>query len=73
MDTHVVRLVIGSVLALAGAATLVSSLGKPPTWDPTFFGLRPRGLGGRDRVRMYALLALVLGAAIAIFLGVMAN
>ena len=64
-----VRFAIGAVLALVAAALLVSSVGKPPDWNPTFFGLRPQGLGGRDRIRLYAMVALVAGTVVAILLG----
>jgi hypothetical protein len=52
------------------AALLISSIGKPPEWNPTFFGLRPQGLGGRDRIRIYAVAALVAGILLAFFFGV---
>jgi hypothetical protein len=46
---------------------LIASVGKPQEWNPTFFGLRPRGLGGRDRIRIYAVVALVAGILLAVF------
>jgi hypothetical protein len=67
-----VRFVVGTLLALVGATVLVWTIGKPPEWDPKFFGLRPRGLGGRDRVRIYALVTLVLGVVVAIYFGILA-
>jgi hypothetical protein len=73
MDLHPVRIAVGALVALVAAATLVWSIGKPPEWDPRFFGLRPRGLGGRDRVRIYALLTLALGAGVAIYFGILAR
>jgi hypothetical protein len=73
IDLHPVRIVVGALPALVAATTLAWSIGKPPEWDPRFFGLRPRGLGGRDRVRTYALVALVLGAAVALYFGVFAR
>src|SRR4051794_25766631 len=66
---HPIRFAVGALLALAAAAVLVWSIGKPPEWDPRFFGLRPGGLGGRDRVRIYALVALVAGVVVAIYFG----
>jgi hypothetical protein len=73
MDLHPIRIVVGALLALVAASTLVWSIGKPPEWDPKFYGLRPRGLGGRDRVRIYALEALVLGGVVAVYFGVFAR
>lgn len=72
MDSHTIRIVIGALLVAVSAATLASSVGKPLEWDPTFYGLRPNGLGGRDRVRIYATVGLVLGALIAIYFGAIA-
>ena len=66
---HPIRFAVGALLALAAASVLVWTIGKPPEWDPNFFGLRPRGLGGRDRVRIYALVALVAAAVVAIYFG----
>jgi hypothetical protein len=66
-----VRFVIGALLALLAAAVLVWSVGKQPDWNPNLFGLRPRPLGGRDRVRIYALAALVAGAIVAIVFGIL--
>jgi hypothetical protein len=68
---HPIRFVVGTLLALVAASALVWTIGKPPEWDPRFFGLRPRGLGGRDRVRIYALAALVAGAVVAIVFGIL--
>jgi hypothetical protein len=68
---HPIRFVVGALLALVAASVLVWTIGKPPEWDPRFFGLRPRGLGGRDRVRIYALAALVAGAVVAIYFGIL--
>jgi hypothetical protein len=68
---HPIRFAVGALLALVAAAVLVWSNGKPPEWSPTFFGLRPRGLGGRDRIRIYALTALVAGAVVAIVFGIL--
>jgi hypothetical protein len=65
-----VRFAIGALLAVVAAALLISSVGKPPEWNPTFFGLRPQGLGGRDRIRIYAVVALVAGILLAVFFGV---
>jgi hypothetical protein len=70
---HPIRFVVGALLALVAASLLVWSIGKPPEWNPTFFGLRPRGLGGRDRVRMYAFGALVAGAVVAIVFGILVS
>jgi hypothetical protein len=69
---HPIRFVVGALLALVAASVLVWTIGKPPEWDPRFFGLRPRGLGRRDRVRIYALAALVAGAVVAIYFGILA-
>jgi hypothetical protein len=69
---HPIRFVVGALLALVAASVLVWTIGKPPEWDPRFCGLRPRGLGGRDRVRIYALAALVAGAVVAIYFGILA-
>jgi hypothetical protein len=68
---HPIRFVVGALLVLMAAATLAWTIGKPPEWDPTFLGLRPRGLGGRDRVRIYALVALLAGAVVAIYFGIL--
>ena len=68
---HPIRFVVGALLALVAASLLVWSIGKPPEWNPTFFGLRPRGLGGRDRVRIYALVALVAGVMVATIFGIL--
>ena len=68
---HPIRFAVGALLALAAAALLAWSNGKPPEWNPTFFGLRPRGLGGRDRIRIYAVAALVAGAVVAIVFGIL--
>ncbi len=68
---HPIRFVIGTFLALVAASVLIWTLGKPPEWDPQFFGSRPRGLGGRDRIRMYALVALIAGAVVAIYFGIL--
>ena len=68
---HPIRFVVGTLLALVAASLLVWTIGKPPAWDSKFFGLRPRGLGGRDRVRIYALVALVAGAVVAIYFGML--
>jgi len=68
---HPIRFVVGALVALAAAALLAWSNGKPPEWNPTFFGLRPRGLGGRDRIRIYAIAALVAGAVVAIVFGIL--
>jgi hypothetical protein len=68
--THPIRFVVGTLLALVAASVLVWAIGKPPEWDPKFFGLRPRGLGGRDRVRMYALAVVVAGAIVAVYFGI---
>lgn len=68
---HPIRFVVGTLLALVAASVLVWTIGKPPEWDPKFFGLRPRGLGGRDRVRIYAFVALVAGAVVAIYFGIL--
>ncbi|MEA2675219.1 MAG: hypothetical protein QOI92_2411 [Chloroflexota bacterium] len=65
-----VRFAIGGLLAIVAAALLTSSVGKTPEWNPTFFGLRPQGLGGRDRIRIYAVVALVAGVVLAVFFGV---
>jgi hypothetical protein len=73
MDLHPVRVVVGGLLALVAASLLAWSIGKAPSWNPTFYGLRPRGLGGRDRVRIYAFVALVLGAGVAIYFGILAR
>jgi hypothetical protein len=70
---HPIRFVVGTLLALAAVSVFVWTIGKPPEWDPKFFGLRPRGLGGRDRVRIYALVALVAGAVVAIYFGILAR
>jgi hypothetical protein len=70
---HPVRFVAGSLLVLLAAVTLAWTIGKPPEWNPTFLGLTPRGLGGRDRVRIYALVALVAGAVVAIYFGMLAR
>ena len=70
---HPIRFVIGALLALAAAPVLIWTLGKPPEWDPMFFGSRPRGLGGRDRIRMYALVALVAGVVVAVYFGILAR
>jgi len=67
---HPIRFAIGIVLALVAAASLVWSNGKPPEWNPTFFGLR-RDLGGRDRVRTYAVATLVAGIVLAIVFGLL--
>jgi hypothetical protein len=64
-----VRFAIGAVMALVAAALLISSVGKPPEWNPTFFGMRPQGLGSRDRIRIYAVVALVAGILLVIFFG----
>ena len=69
---HPIRFAVGALLALVAASLLAWSIGKPPDWNPTFSGLRPRGLGGRDRVRIYALVALIAGAVVAIFFGILA-
>jgi hypothetical protein len=68
---HPIRFVAGTLLAFAAASVLVWTISKPPEWDPKFFGLRPRGLGGRDRVRLYALVALAAGAVVAIYFGLL--
>jgi len=68
---HTIRFAVGAILALVAAAVLVWSAGKPPEWDPNFFGLRPRGLGGRDRIRMYALVTLVAGVVVAVVFGML--
>jgi hypothetical protein len=68
---HPIRFVAGTLLDLVAASVLVWTIGKPPEWDPKFLGLRPRGLGGRDRVRIYALAALVAGAVVAIYFGIL--
>ena len=68
---HPIRFVVGALLALVAASLLAWSIGKPLEWNPTFSGLRPRGLGGRDRVRIYAIVALVLGAVVAIYFGML--
>jgi hypothetical protein len=68
---HPIRFVVGTLLALVAASVLVWSIGKPPQWNPRFFGLRPRGLGGRDRVRIYAVAALLAGAVVAIYFGIL--
>jgi hypothetical protein len=68
---HPLRFVVGTLLALVAVSVLVWTIGKPQEWDPKFFGLRPRGLGGRDRVRIYALVALVAGAVVAIYFGML--
>jgi hypothetical protein len=68
---HPIRFVVGALLVLMAAATLAWTINKPPEWDPTFLGLRPHGLGGRDRVRIYALAALVAGAVVAIYFGIL--
>jgi hypothetical protein len=68
---HPIRFAVGTLLAVAAAAVLAWSAGKPPTWEPNFFGLTPRGLGGRDRVRVYALVALIAGAVVAIVFGIL--
>jgi hypothetical protein len=68
---HPIRFAIGTLLALLAAAVLVWTIGKPLEWDPEFFGLRPRGLGGRDRVRIYALVTLVAGVVLAIYFGIL--
>jgi len=65
-----VRFAIGVLLAIVAAALLISSIGKPSEWNSTFFGLRPQGLGGRDRIRIYAVAALVAGILLAVFFGV---
>ena len=70
---HPIRFVVGTLLALVAVSVLVWTIGKPHEWDPKFFGLRPRGLGGRDRVRIYALVALVAGAVVAIYFGILAR
>jgi hypothetical protein len=67
---HPIRFAIGIVLALVAAALLVWSSGKPPEWNPTF-GSRPRDLGGRDRVRIYALVTLVAAVILAIYFGML--
>jgi len=67
---HPIRFVVGTLLVLMAAATLVWTIGKPSEWDPKFYGLRPRGIGGRDRLRIYRLLALVAGAVVAIYFGI---
>jgi hypothetical protein len=66
---HPIRFVVGALLALLAASVLIWTIGKPPEWDPNFFWLRPRGFGGRDRVRIYALATLVAGAAVAVVFG----
>jgi uncharacterized membrane protein YccC len=68
---HPIRFVVGTLLALIAASVLVWTIGKPPEWDPKFYGLRPRGLGGRDRVRTYAIVTLVAGAVVAIYFGIL--
>jgi hypothetical protein len=68
---HPIRFVVGALLAVVAASLLAWSIGKPPDWNPTFFGLRPRGLGGRDRIRIYALALLVAGAVVAIIFGIL--
>jgi hypothetical protein len=68
---HPVRFAVGALLALVAASVLVWTVGKPPGWDPRFIGLRPRGLGGRDRVRIYALVTLIAGAVVAIYFGIL--
>ncbi|MFL5679999.1 MAG: hypothetical protein ACJ77B_05300 [Chloroflexota bacterium] len=68
---HPIRVAVGALVALAGALVLVSTIGKPPEWDPAFFGLRPSGLGGRDRVRAYAVVALAGGAGVAMLFGIL--
>jgi hypothetical protein len=68
---HPIRFVVGALPALVAAAVLIWSVGKPPDWNPNFFRLRPRGLGGRDRIRIYALAALVAGAVVAIVFGIL--
>jgi hypothetical protein len=65
-----VRFAIGGLLAIVAAALLISSIGKPPEWNPTFFGLRPQGLGGRNWIRIYAVAALVAGILLAVLFGV---
>jgi len=70
---HPVRFAVGTLLALVAASILVWSIGKPPEWNPRFFGLRPGGPGGRDRVRIYALAALIAGAVVAIYFGILAR
>ena len=69
---HPIRFVAGTLLALVAASLLAWSIGKPPEWNPRFFGLTPRGLGGRDRLRIYALAALIAGAVVAIYFGILA-
>jgi len=68
---HPIRFVVGTLLVLMAAATIVWTIGKPPEWDPKFYGLRPRGLGGRDRVRIYALAVVVAGAVVAVYFGIL--
>ena len=68
---HPIRFGVGALLALVAASVLVWTIGKPPEWDLKVFGLRPRSLGGRDRVRIYALVALVAGAVVAIYFGLL--
>jgi hypothetical protein len=68
---HPIRFVAGTLLDLVAASVLVWTIGKPPEWDPNFHRLRPPGLGGRDRVRIYALAALVAGAVVAIYFGIL--
>ena len=70
---HPIRFVVGTLLALVAASVLVWTIGKPPEWNPKFVGLRPRGLNGRDRVRIYALAALAAGAVVAIYFGILAR
>ena len=70
---HLIRFAVGTLLALVAASLLVWSIGKPPEWNPAFFGLRPRGVGGRDRVRIYALATLIAGAVVAIYFGMLAR
>ena len=69
---HPIRFVVSAVMGLLAATVLVWSVGKPPEWNPKFFGLRPRGLGGRDRVRSYALVALAGGVVVGIYFGILA-
>jgi hypothetical protein len=68
---HPIRFAVGTLLVVVAAAVLVWTAGKPPEWDPKFSGLTPRGLGGRDRVRVYALVALIGGAVVAIVFGIL--
>ena len=72
MDSHPVRIVVGTLLALAAASTLVWSIGKPPEWTPEIYGWfkgAPRQWG-RNRVRLVSAGAFVAGAVVALYFGV---